>query len=344
MKKNNKKILIFNINWIGDCLFSTATIRNIRYNYPGSFISCIIPSSCYPVLKGNPHLNEIIIFDERDRHRGLIAKLDFIWMLRNKKFDIVFLLHRSWTRALICFLSGIPKRIGYDTKKRGIFLTKRVRPPDQTKLHRIDYYLGVIEGFGLKVEDRYPDFFISEEDSLSVENFLKKHSLTEKDFLVVLNPGGNWIPKRWPVQNWARLADMLIQEMRAKVIIAGSLKDGRLARQIKDLMKEKPIIASGTFNLKELAALCRESSLFITADTGPLHIANAAGAKQIIALFGPTDPGLTGPFPLKNITIMNKNVGCKIPCYVVNCPDNRCMQAITADEVMEEVKLIRGVK
>lgn len=90
-----KRILIFNVNWLGDVLFSTAAIRNIRYNYPKSFIACIIPSRCYHVLKDNPHLDEIIIFDEKERHRSIFAKLKFVRFLKKKRFDTVFLLHRS---------------------------------------------------------------------------------------------------------------------------------------------------------------------------------------------------------------------------------------------------------
>src|SRR3989338_4850837 len=115
----DKRILIFNVNWLGDVLFSTATIRNIRRNFPDSFIACVIPSRCYPILKDNPHLDEIIIFDEKDRHRGVLSKLDFVKSLREKKFDTVFLLHRSFRRALICRLAKIPQRFGYYTRKRG---------------------------------------------------------------------------------------------------------------------------------------------------------------------------------------------------------------------------------
>ena len=111
-----------------------------------------------------------------------------------------------------------------------------------------------------------------------------------------------------------------------------------MAKQIQDLMKEKPIVACGALNIKQLGALCKRLDLFISADTGPLHIANAVGAKKIIALFGPTSPLITGPFPLKNTVILNKDVGCKIPCYVVNCKDNRCMKAISVDDVVGEVK------
>ncbi len=336
-----KRILIFNVNWLGDVLFSTAAIRNIRRNFPHGFIACIIPGRCYPVLKGNPHLDEIIIFDEKDRHKSFLAQLNFVRLLKSKKFDTVFLLHRSFSRALICRLAGIPQRIGYHTKKRAFLLTKKILAPQKDTLHRIDYYLNLIEKAGLKVEDRYPEFFINDDDLKFVNDFLDKQAAAGGNFLVAINPGGNWIPKRWPREYWAILSDKLIKQFGAKIIITGSHQDISLALRIKELMKEKPIIACGVFNLKQLGALVRLADLFITADTGPLHVANASNAKNIIALFGPTSVQITGPFPQKNVVILSKSVGCKIPCYAVKCKDNRCMKAITPDEVLEQVKLLK---
>lgn len=333
----NKRIVIFNVNWLGDVLFSTATIRNIRRNFPDSFIACIIPSRCYPVLKGNPHLDEIIIFDEHDRHKNMLAKLKFVQFLKTKRFDTVFLLHRSFSRALICRLADIPERLGYYTKKRGFLLTKKITAPKKDALHRIDYYLNIIEQAGLRVEDRYADFLISDEEEKFVQEFLDKNRVDKKDFLVGINPGGNWLPKRWPKEYWAILADKLANKYRARVIITGSHNDLTLASEIKGLMKARPLIACGIFNLKQLGALAKKSDLFITGDTGPMHIANAVGAKKIIAIFGPTSPLITGPYPAHNVVILQKKVGCKIPCYVRRCQDNRCMKAITPEEVMEKI-------
>jgi lipopolysaccharide heptosyltransferase II len=336
-KPKAKRILIFNVNWLGDVLFSSATIRNIRRNYPDSYIACAIPSRCYPVLKDNPHLDEVLIFDEQDRHKGMLAKLNFVNLLKKKKFDTVFLLHRSFSRTLICRLAGIKERIGHYTKKRAFLLTKKIMPPPKDSLHRIDYYLDVIEKSGLRVEDRYLDFYVSPQDEAQVDNFFKKHSIKPGDFVVALNPGGNWMPKRWPPDYWAVLADKLIGQYKAKVIITGSIADLLLAGQIKDAMRQAPLVACGVFNLKQLGALARRVDLFITADTGPLHIANAVGAKKIIAIFGPTAKSITGPYPATNVMVIQKDVGCCIPCYKVKCSDNRCMRAVTPEDVLAKV-------
>lgn len=333
-----ERILIFNVNWLGDVLFSTAAIRNIRRNYPDNYIACIIPSRCYQVLKGNPYLNEVIIFDEKDRHRGMLAKLNFVRLLKGKKFDVVFLLHRSFSRALICRLAQIGSRVGHYTKKRSFLLTKKIIPPQKDSLHRIDYYLDVIEKAGLRIEDRYLDFFFDVLDEKQVDDFLNKNGVGKGDFIVALNPGGNWKLKRWPIDYWADLADKLIRQNQAKVIITGSVTDLALAGQIKEKMIETPLIACGVFNIKQLGALAKRVDLFITADTGPLHIANAVGAKKIIALFGPTTKEVTGPHPADHVVILQKDIGCQLPCYKLNCPDNRCMKAITPDDVLAEVK------
>jgi lipopolysaccharide heptosyltransferase II len=266
-----------------------------------------------------------------------LDKLSFVSLLKKKKFDTVFLLHRSFSRALICRLAGINQRIGHYTKKRAFLLTKKIMPPKQDSLHRIDYYLDVIEKAGLRVEDRYLDFFFSPEDEEQVDSFLKKNLLKAGDFIVAINPGGNWMPKRWPADYWAHLADELISQTSAKIIITGSISDLLLAGQIKDAMKHSPLIACGVFNIKQLGVLAKRVELFISSDTGPLHIANAVGAKKIIAIFGPTSKNITGPYPDTNVVVLQKDVGCRVPCYKVNCPDNRCMRAVTPQDVLAQV-------
>jgi len=342
MKKwQPQRILIFNVNWLGDVLFSTATIRNLRYNFPNSYIACIVPARGYAVLKNNPYLDEIIVFDEKDIHRGLLAKLKFVRQLKAKRFDTAFILHRSFTRALMLYLAGIPQRIGLVSSKGKIFLTKKVPLSKVKPLHRIDHYLSIVENSGLRVEDRYLDFFFEEEDKEFAKEFLEKQGIKKEDFLVAVHPSGNWPQKRWPKEYFSLLCDRLIKELQAKVILLGAHEDLRLAEEISAAMTQKPLIASGRFNLKQLAALLTLVDVFISADSGPLHIANAVGVPKIIALFGPTSVAITGPFPLKNVTLLQKDIGCIIPCYKVNCQDNRCMKAITPEEVFAQVKLIR---
>ncbi len=341
MKMKAEKILVFNVNWLGDVLFSTAVIRNIRYNFPKSYIACVIPERCRQVLEGNPNLDEIIIFDERGRHRGFAPKLKFLSALRAANYDTVFLLHRSFTRALLCYLAKIPQRIGYYTHKRAWLLTKKIPQADANSMHRIEYYLNIIKSAGLEIKDNFTEFYVNIEHERFVDNFLFNEGVAKGDTLIAVNPGGNWGLKRWPADNFSELCDRLSSELKAKVIITGDTKDIPLAENIIKKTRCGAINAAGKLQLKQSGALLKKVDVFISCDSGPLHIANAVGAKKIIALFGPTSSDITGPFPYNpSINIIQKDTGCRIPCYKLDCEDNRCMKAITVEDVLKVVQTI----
>lgn len=334
-----KRILIANVNWLGDVLMSTASIRAIKKAYPDSYLACMVPKRCVEVLSGNPNLDEIIVFDEKDTHKWIFAQIKFILELKKKKFDIVFLFHRSLTRALIVKLAGIPERVGYYTKKRAWLLTKAIAQPDSS-IHRLDYYFNIVGSYGIKSDGRYYEFFISDNDREFIDKKLKESGVSKEDFVVVINPGGNWQPKRWPKENFAALSDRLINELGAKIIISGADKDISLANEISEMMLIKPIILAGATNLKQLGALMEAADLVISADSGPMHIAASMGT-DLIALFGPTKATLTGPLGKGKIATIQREAGCEIPCYVKNCPQNRCMEAISVEYVFKEAKKFR---
>lgn len=335
------KILVFNVNWMGDVLFSTPAIRLIRKTYPGSFIAVIVTDRCREVLEGNPNLNEIIIYDEYGRHKGLFGKLKFVGLLHKKRFDKVFLFHRSFTRALITFIAGIPERIGYYTRKRFYLLTTRIKRLNVNKLHRADYYLHIVktyEAYQADVNFRL-DFFIPEDTKISIDSLLHQEGIKDDDFIVVLNSGGNWAQKRWPKENFAVLSNILIRDYDARIILSGAEKDRQLAEEITQLSGMDIINLCGRINLKQLAALMQRASLVVSNDSGPLHIASSVGAR-VIGLFGPTSVLITGPYKAKNSYIIQEDVGCAIPCYKQGCSDLRCMKAVTVDTIVKEIKKI----
>jgi lipopolysaccharide heptosyltransferase II len=336
-EKGPRRILVINVNWLGDVLLSTVALAALRESFPDSYIACMLQRRCLEILEGNPDIDELIAYDQEGRHRSVLAKLRLLRFLRKKSFTEAVLFHRSFTRLLLAYLSGIPKRAGYYTRKRGFLLTIKVFPQSKP-IHRAEYYLDVVRSLGsIDDKDRFYRFFISEKDRKDIEKFLAQREIKEGDFLVAINPGANWLPKRWPHENFARLCDRLLEKYQAKVIITGAKKDAELARRISSLSGARPIIACGLTSLKQLGALFQRSSLVISGDSGPMHIAAAVGAN-LIALFGPTSPSVTGPYGRGNYRILRKDVGCKIPCYEVNCRDNLCMKAITVEDVMREVE------
>jgi lipopolysaccharide heptosyltransferase II len=335
---DRKKILIVNVNWIGDVIFSTPFIRAVRQNYPNSCIACLLHPRCVDVLRDNPRIDEIIIYDEEGVHKSLIGKLKLIASLRKKRFDIAFILHRSFTKALITFLAGARERIGYPTKRRGMFLTKIAEISDE-EIHKVEYFLDLARAHGMDVRDLSYEFFIRDSDRKKIRELLNENGVGDKDIVIVLCPGGNWDPKRWKSDNFAKLADMLIEKFGAKIIISGAKKDMVLAENIKKAMKNSPVVSCGKTDLKELGALLERANLVVANDSGPMHLAVAMKTK-VIALFGPTSPRLTGPYGQGNYKVICNNEECDVPCYDMTCTDNSCMTLITVEEVFREAEKI----
>lgn len=330
------KILVMNVNWLGDVLFSTPALRAIKERYPQSYLACLQHPRTVAMLKDCKYVDELIVYDEEGKHKNLIGKLKLICKLRSKRFNAVFILHRSFTRALLAYLSGIPERVGYRTKGRGALLTKKIPPPTEM-MHRVDSFLNLLKAVGIGVKDRAYEFGIAGRERDFISRFLEDSAVKEDDILIGINPGGNWNLKRWPAERFAELADALAKKYNAKIIITGAAGDIRLAEEIKKMMKATPIIAAGTTTLPQLAALLEKMRLFIAADTGPMHIA-VSMKTNTIALFGPTSRQMTGPIGKGRYIVIQKDIGCDVPCYELSCPDNRCMKAITVEDVLNEAE------
>lgn len=328
------KILIINVNWLGDVIFTTPFIRAVREANPESYIACLLHPRCREMLESNPRVNEIIIYDETLRHRGLIGKLKLINYIRKKKFDTAFILHRSFTKALIAYLAGIGQRIGYPTKNRAGLLTQAVEEPLE-ETHKVEYFLNIARAAGISPRDNSYEFFIEDPDRGYVKKMLADSGISDKDILITLCPGGNWDPKRWPKENFAKLADMFREKLRAKTVLAAAKKDAVIVEDIRAMMKSDPLVACGRTTLKQLGALLERSTLVIANDTGPMHMAVAMKAK-VIALFGPTSWRVTGPYGKGRYSVISKNETCEVPCYDFTCKDNSCMAAIKVEDVFEK--------
>jgi len=332
--ENRNRILIVEVNWLGDVLFSTPAIRALKVKYPNSYIGVLVHKRCKEVLLGNPNVNEILVLDEADRHRGIFGKLRLIRQLRAKRIDRVYLFHRSFTRALICLLSGIKNRIGYYTSKRKFLLTENIMPP-QGVVHRAAYfYYLVTKNIPKDIKSLSCDFFIPDGDVFYIKNLLDKENLINSKKIVVIHPSGNWFPKRWPKENFAKLADELIEKFAATVIFSGAQQEKDILAGILSLMKNKTINLCGKTTLKQLGALFKQADLVISADSGPLHIAIAL-KRPTVAIFGPTSADITGPLTKEDIFILQKEIGCVIPCYKQDCSDNRCMKQIDVKDVTD---------
>ena len=332
ISKEYARILIFEVNWLGDVLFSVPFIRAMRKRFKNAHIACAVAPRVKDILTNNPYIDEIIIYDEKDAHKGLLGKWRFVSLLRKKQFDLAVLLHRSLSRALFTFFAGIGERSGYRTQKGRRFLTRPIEAPE-IEAHKVEYFLKIATTFGCDTSRKDYEFFIRDEDRKYIGRELSDAGIAKEDLLVVINPGGNWPPKRWREKNFAELSNKLTKKYNAKIVISGSDKDKSRAERIKNNMKEKPVILCGRTDLKQLGALMERADFVISNDSGPMHIA-VAMKTNVIALFGPTSPSFTGPYGGKNYRIVRKQTGCEIPCYDTACADYRCMDAISVGDVL----------
>jgi len=330
---SGKRILIIGPNWLGDLVFLTPAIRAIRRAFPDGFIAVQVPIRGADLLKGHPHLDEVIPFEESRGLRGFLKWCAWAGSLRKRRFDAVFLFHRSFTRAAAAWLAGIPTRIGYRTWKRSGLLTQGVDAPPPDSVHKAVWFLKMLEGAGIPSDGFRYEVGLLAEDRQMAGDLLKNWGARSEDRLVALHPGANWRLKRWPAGNFARLADALAARYRARVIFIGEGGDLPLVERIAREMQTRPWIATGKTTFRQLGALLAQTRLLISNDSGPLHLGMAVGTP-VIALFGPTDPKLTGPLNGVEGATLFGSIGCPVPCYQLRCPVNLCMHQITVDQVL----------
>ncbi len=331
-------ILVVNVNWLGDAVFSIPVFKALKKTYPQARISCLGVPRVKEVLQYCPYVDKIIIYDERGKHRFPWRKWKLIRYLKKEKFDAAFLLHRSMTRSLMVYLAGIPLRIGYG-KLKGL-LTNPV-PMNAQDIHRCDYYLKVLEGYGIKVQDRLCELRLNVGDMQNMDAKLERAGIGPTESYVVLNTGGNWDLKRWSADSFANLAKRLDREFGFKIVLPGSNKDKKSCQRIAQAADVKAVVLAGQTTLGESLALYKRALVVISADSGPLHLAHSVGA-DVIGIFGPTRPEITGPRGSGRCQILFKDVGCnKAPCYHLACANNVCMQSVTVDDVCQAFKKIR---
>ncbi|MDE2028322.1 MAG: lipopolysaccharide heptosyltransferase II [Candidatus Omnitrophica bacterium] len=332
-------ILVVNINWLGDAVFSIPVFKTLKKTYPQARLTCLCAPRVKEVLQYCPYVDKIIVYDERGRHRYPWRKLGLIASLRKKKFDAAFLLHRSLTRSLMVYLAGVPLRIGY-SKTPGL-LTHPVAMAAED-MHRCDYYLKAVEGFGIKVQDRTCELRLKAEDIQSLRTKLANAGLKPMKDYVVLNPGGNWDLKRWGPDAFAQLAKRLNEQFDLPVVFSGGHHDRELCRHIMKISGVKGVVMAGETALGESLALYKQALGVISADSGPLHLAHSVGGN-IIGIYGSTRPEITGPRGGGRSIILFNEIGCnKAPCYHLACGSNVCMKSVTVSDVAQAFEKLRS--
>lgn len=329
--KEINKILIRSTNWIGDAILTTPAISALRRNFPQATISILARPWVAEVFKENLDIDELILYEG--------SKIKVIKELKKGGFDLSVLFQNAFEAALISFLSGIPKRLGYSTDGRGFLLRPSVHLKAETlKKHQTEYYLDLLKGVGLDAEAGSLVLNLNERERAWAFEFLRREGWKEEDRLIGINPGATYgSAKRWYPERFASFSDRLMKE-GAKVIIFGGPKERLIGDEIKERISSTPILTSGKTSVRELASLIERCSVFVSNDSGPMHMASALKVP-VVGLFGSTDPNVTGPMG-KGHKVIQKKVECG-PCFLRVCPkDFRCMDLITVEDVFEAAREI----
>ncbi len=325
-----------NVNWLGDALMTTPAFGALKAKYPFIYLGVMCVPRLVGVFSDNPYIDEIIIFDERGLHRTLGSRLRFIKELRRKRFDTVFFIHRSFTRAFICFLAGIKNRIGYFRLKNFLILTRSIKPPSPN-IHRQDYYLYLFEKYGIPVNRRTPYFFIPQRARKKIELELEDFAFKFR-YLVGMHLGANWHLKRWPRQYFLQLANLLSYQLNCVIIFVGTDKERLLVEELTLSLRDKAYNFCAQLDLKELAALMERLDLFISNDSGPAHLAASIGIPTLV-IFGPTSEKITAPRG-KDVYVVRRKIDCPIPCYKKDCSENTCLTRLMPEDVFREARFI----
>ncbi len=360
------KILIVNPFGIGDVLFSTPLVSLLKKTYPESFIGYICNRRVESILATNPEIDEVFVFEKseyedlwhKSKKEWIGRRISFINKIKKRSFNIAIDLSLGHRYSPLLRFINIPKRLGYNYKNRGIFLTDKVNIDGYHNKHMVEYYLDMARLLGVDIQgaDSRLKMVLLDEDRLWADRFLLDNGM-EKDgkvLIVGMVPGGgtSWgddaIYKHWPEENFAGLGDRITEKYGAKIILFGNKSEIKKCGNIFDRMKIKPVVTCGKTTLGQLSALLAKCNRVIANDGGPLHLAVSQGVKTV-SIFGPVDEKVYGPYPLdgKHIVIIHK-MSCR-PCYrkfkFSHCENRNCLKLIGVERVLRAVdRQIKGVR
>ena len=353
-----KKIIIFNPFGIGDVIFSTPLVKILKQAYKDVEITYICNKRCIFLLKNNPNIKEVIVF-EKDDFRKLfkVSKIGFLKQLiqylgkiNSIKADMMIDLSLSSQSPFFGILYGIKKRIGFNYKNRGKFLTDKIELKGFEEKHVVSYYKDLLKLIGTKHEQTVlTETFTDTECNSWADEILEKNKLKDK-FLIGVIPGGgrSWGKdahyRRWPVSHFAHIIDSMVEKLEVNVVLLGDFYEKELCNNLKSFAQHKLLSLAGETSVCQLMSLIKKCDMIFCNEGGPLHIAVALNVPTV-SIFGPVDEKIYGPYTddkLKHVIVSNREK-CT-PCYSrfrhKDCNTLICLNSISEKEVLKAVERV----
>ncbi len=333
-----QKILIIQTAFPGDVVLTLPLVQVLHKNFPTSQIDFLTIPKAAELLQNHPAIHSTIIYDKRKTQKGVGQIFHLAKKLRQQKYALAIIPHRSLRSAVIAFLSKIPMRIGFSTSAGKIFFTHKILY--RKDYHEIERNLSLLEPFRFNISTKeFPNLYPSLQDEKIVKDFLVEKNLNS---FVAIAPGSVWKTKRWLKEKFSELAKELVH-LNISVVLIGGKEDEQLCEEIRNTVNNEKIYnVAGKFTLLQSAEILRKSRVLISNDSAPQHLA-VAMRTPIIAIFGATVPEFGFyPYGEKDIIIEKKNLSCR-PCGIHGgniCPEKHfdCMKTIEVDEVFNAVK------
>ena len=336
---NSRHILLIRTDRLGDVILSTPVATALKKAFPQSRISFLVREYTRPVVESCPAVDDILVVDPFTGANGRLRTRHLARFLQEREVDAAIHLFPRASLAWATYLAKIPLRVGTGFRLYSFLFNRRLYEHRKTaQFHEAEYNLHLLKLLGL--ENLVVEFCLRVNPSAAASMAIKARDAgleVEGDF-VVMHPGSGGSSRDWPVESFARLADLIMDRHHLPVVITGDRKDAAIIRRLKSLMRRKPIDFGGRLSLQELAALLKQASLFISNSTGPLHLAVALDT-EVLAFYPPIRecrPQRWGPYGRPDDVLMSQTE----ECFRCRKSSNRwceCMQRITVDAAYDKV-------
>lgn len=329
-----QRILLVQTAYIGDLILTTPLIRAVRQLYPQSQIDVLVIPQTEEIVRFNPHINNVVIFDKRAKKLKAFRKTR--GELLKQRYDLAISPHRSMTSALLLFMSKIPKRIGFRKGPGSLLWTDSL--PYRTDVSEIRRNLNLLRVFTDQPFDVQTEIFWNGDIALKVEDEFKH--VPDNHYCIAVAPGSVWPTKRWPEEHYAALVHALKDEHMSFFFIGSAEERDLCERIIHKSRTDTCHNLAGETNLLEASAIIQKCHLFVGNDNGAMHIANAV-QTDVVAFFGPTSRTL-GFYPFReNDRVFERDLDCR-PCSIhgsKKCPLDhfQCLKELFPNEVVNYI-------
>ena len=281
------RILVFQTAFLGDVVLTTPSLRSLKKKYPEAHVAAVVRPAWVPVLQHVQGVDEILTFDKRGEQTGLPATLRFARSLRKKRFDIVLCPHPSFRSGLILWLAGIPRRIGFSSSTGGLFFTERLK--QNADRHEVERVLALSGALNISESEWEKQPVIVPDPAIDVQAILERLGIDPNASISVgIHPGSVWATKRWPADRFADVAKA-VAARGFHAIVFGTERERDLVEAVVKGAQKNNVHGCLGLSLAELIAVFSKLALYISNDSGPMHIAAALGIP-VVALFGSTVP------------------------------------------------------